>query len=106
MTDLLKQVDGLLNRLKHHMERADHWDAKVAQRRQTIKRLYLEAGLNEVQTRRKFEVDYDLNDYLAEYRQHCSEVQRCSAMIQGLVAAHQLLSASPSSPLSTSHMIR
>jgi hypothetical protein len=82
-------VEVLLEALRQHMDAATLWDGKVNRRVANIKILY--ENLTEAQMRKKFEVDYDLNDRLAKYRYHCGEVQRYSAMIQGIAAAQTYL---------------
>ena len=82
-------VADLLDALQHHMESASTWDERVQDRVKNIKMLY--ARHTEEQMRKKFEVDYDLNDRLAKYRYHQGEVQRYSAMIQGFITAQTFL---------------
>jgi len=82
---------SLLDALHHHMDAATRWDQKISERVANIKVLYAQQGLGEEHTRRKYELDYDLKDRIVKYQYHCGEVQRYSAMIQGVVAARTFL---------------
>jgi hypothetical protein len=89
-------VTTLLEALHLHMDAATRWDQRVQERVANIKKLY--ARHPEEQMRKKFEVDYDLNDRLGNYRYHLGEVKRYSAMIQGVVAAHAFTSVAQTPP--------
>jgi hypothetical protein len=86
---LRETVDSWLHGLLKHMAAARAADERVQRRLGQVRVLY--QNLTEEQLRAKVKVDYDLNDALSEYRQHCSEVQRYSNAIQALAAGHELL---------------
>lgn len=88
---LREQVDTLLTLLNTHMNLATEADARVQERIANLKKLFSGKHHTDDQLRAKMKVDYDLNDRIAKYNYECQEVQRYSAMIQGLTAAQTFL---------------
>lgn len=88
---LREQVDTLLTLLNTHMNLATEADARVRQRDAELKIMYSGKHHTIEHLRARYKVDYEFNDRIAKYNYECQEVQRYSAMIQGLTAAQTFL---------------
>jgi hypothetical protein len=82
-------IDELLHELVAQMNLATWSNTRIKKRRAYLKKAYIANHLTEEQLRYKYKVDYDLNDAIDDYRFHCSEVQRLSAMINTIATVTQ-----------------